>query len=89
MSKREIKIHCPKCDWEPRNDSRWFCGGCGHSWNTFDTAATCPECGTEHRETQCLSCHSHSPHSHWYHEFNHREDEEVVVEAIGQTVETR
>ena len=82
-TKREIKICCPKCSWEPSDSSVWFCTGCGHAWNTFETAGTCPECGRRHDETQCLSCHAHSPHADWYHEFNHDEIEEWVTEVIG------
>ena len=84
MSNREVIIFCPKCAWEPRPESLWFCGGCGHSWNTFETAGNCPECGKAHRETQCLSCHVHSPHADWYHDFTYEVNEDVVVEAIGK-----
>ncbi len=83
MTKREVKIYCPRCSWEPRESSRWFCSGCGHSWNTFETAATCPQCGHSHRETQCLSCHRHSPHAHWYHDFTFEVEEAVQLEVIG------
>ena len=73
MSKREVKIYCPKCAWEPQQSSRWWCGpkmgGCGYSWNTFDTGGVCPECGKAWEETACLSCHRMSAHRAWYHEF--------------------
>ena len=80
-TKREVKIYCPKCSWEPINSSRWFCSGCSYSWNTFDTAANCPECGHVHDHTQCLSCHKSSAHSEWYHDFTHSviEEEEVLL----------
>ena len=41
------RIRCPHCRWQPERGSRWLCypagapefffGGCGASWNTFDT----------------------------------------------------
>ena len=75
--KREVRIYCPKCSWEPVPSSRWYCV-CGCCWNTFETAGVCPEWET----TQCLSCHRHSAHSAWYHEFvgDRREVEEKVEE---------
>ncbi len=61
----DAKIACPKCDWEPRADDRWMCS-CGHIWNTFDTAARCPACGKQWRDTCCLSCQKWSKHLDWY-----------------------
>lgn len=83
-NKREVKIYCPKCSWEPSSNSCWFCTDCGHGWNTFETAATCPACGHTHEKTQCLSCHKSSPHSDWYHDFTHTvlEEEEVLLAPL-------
>ncbi len=61
----DIRIHCPKCDWEPAEHSRWGCT-CGHSWNTFDTGGRCPNCKKVWEDTQCLSCKQWSPHLDWY-----------------------
>ena len=61
----DIKIACPKCEWEPDASSRWYCT-CRHCWNTFDTAAKCPSCGKQWKDTQCLSCSKFSPHLDWY-----------------------
>ena len=61
----EVKIACPKCDWEPDAGSRWGCT-CGHSWNTFDTGGKCPACHKQWQDTQCLSCSKWSPHLDWY-----------------------
>ena len=36
-------IRCPKCNWVPHHTDRWLCK-CGHSWNTFETAGSCPGC---------------------------------------------
>lgn len=61
----EIKICCPKCDWEPDASSEWTCT-CEHIWNTFDTGGICPKCKTRWKDTECLSCHKWSPHIDWY-----------------------
>ena len=72
----KARIRCPKCQWQPERRSRWFCmpmgtpefftGGCGHSWNTFDTRARCPGCTYQWVHTTCLNCHAASPHDDWY-----------------------
>lgn len=65
-------IFCPKCRWVPRPSSRWVCtvqiGGCGTSWNTFETRGVCPKCIWKWIITQCLSCKQFSPHEDWYHD---------------------
>ena len=61
----ESRIRCPKCRWEPRQDSLWSCT-CWHTWNTFDTAGLCPGCGKQWEDTVCLSCHRWSKHRDWY-----------------------
>jgi hypothetical protein len=59
------RIRCPKCNWSPRAEDRWFCK-CGHSWNTFDTGGVCPACLFQWNSTACLQCGEWSPHSDWY-----------------------
>ncbi|MEM8906980.1 MAG: hypothetical protein AAGD05_03965 [Bacteroidota bacterium] len=64
----ELKIECPKCQWEPDGGAHWQCT-CGHVWNTFDTAGRCPACGFQWKETWCpsvLGCGRCSPHLDWY-----------------------
>ncbi|RYD75769.1 MAG: hypothetical protein EOP84_17795 [Verrucomicrobiaceae bacterium] len=83
MASREVKIYCPKCEWEPRQSSQWMCQ-CRHCWNTFDTGGVCPKCGKVWTETQCLACHKWSAHSDWYHEFiseDHSSREEATHPA--------
>lgn len=67
----EEKIACPKCDWEPDGFPYWMCDSCATTWNTFDTAARCPGCGKQFKETQCIDqaggCGQVSPHLEWYH----------------------
>ena len=79
MRKREIKIYCPKCQWEPTPSSRWQCV-CRCVWNTFDTGGVCPDCGKAWEETACPACHRFSPHRSWYHEFV---TDTTVVERVS------
>jgi hypothetical protein len=70
------RIRCPKCRWQPRESSRWYCSdagyphffyhGCGTSWNTFETRGRCPGCAHQWRWTDCLHCWQSSPHEDWY-----------------------
>jgi len=62
----KLQILCPKCTYEPKQTDRWQCT-CGHIWNTFDTAAKCPACGYQWKDTACPACHKWSPHIDWYH----------------------
>ena len=69
-------IRCPACKWVPEKSSRWFCvnmgppenftAGCGHAWNTFDTAGKCPGCSHQWQHTTCLTCSVTSLHDDWY-----------------------
>lgn len=82
-----MKIECPKCTWKPDSSSKWVCH-CGHTWNTFDTAARCPACQFQHKMTQCLSwsCHKISPYLDWYPELDEHL-EELLKELANQTIE--
>ena len=67
----EVKIACPKCDFEPLPSDLWQCA-CGHLWHTFDTFGRCPACSIVWKRTQCLDpvdggCSRWSPHLDWYH----------------------
>lgn len=80
----ELKIACPKCDFEPLPSDLWECS-CGHVWHTFATFGRCPACRKVWRDTQCLGpevggCTRWSPHLDWYRgldELLRRELEEV------------
>src|SRR5215204_2888812 len=66
------RIRCPLCKWRPARTSLWTCwdvghpeyfyGGCGNTWNTFETRGRCPTCSHRWKWTTCHSCHSWSPH---------------------------
>jgi len=64
-----IKIHCPKCHWEPDGKPYWSCS-CGMHWDTFATGGRCPKCGKVWSKTQCVEpaggCNLWSPHLDWY-----------------------
>lgn len=62
---RGRRIRCPACGWQPGRHHQWMCT-CLCSWNTFETAGLCPECGKQWTETQCPRCHVWSKHERWY-----------------------
>jgi hypothetical protein len=62
----KLTIQCPLCHWVPDGRVYWVCD-CGCTWNTFDTAAVCPQCQYRWQETVCPACHALSPHIEWYH----------------------
>lgn len=65
----DVKIECPKCAWAPDGGAYWQCS-CGHTWNTFETAARCPACSRQWEYTQCIlhrgGCNQMSLHLDWY-----------------------
>jgi len=69
MSIDNIKIRCPKCEWEPDGKPYWQCS-CGTVWDTFSTGARCPACHKVWDYTQCIEhaggCNAFSPHLDWY-----------------------
>lgn len=76
------RIRCPHCRWLPGAASLWTCmpagspehfaGGCGFSWNTFDTRGVCPGCSYRWKHTMCLRCHRWAVHDDWYEPENER-----------------
>lgn len=90
----EVKIACPKCEWEPSPSDHWTCS-CGHAWHTFDTAGRCPSCKKQWNETQCLGpavggCGAWSPHLDWYRNLDDwlREEIEKIRVRVKETVKT-
>ncbi len=80
-----IRIRCPKCNWEPDGGPYWMCSTCGCRWNTFATAARCPDCGRIYKDTKCIirrgGCEAWSPHLDWY------EGLDGVLENLKEEIE--
>ena len=70
------RIRCPKCLWQPKKSSRWYCADCAYpeyffaacytAFNTFSTRGVCPTCRHRWRWTSCLRCAGWSLHEDWY-----------------------
>lgn len=81
--RREKRVRCPACKWQPSVSSRWYCGdcphpegffgGCGAFWNTFETNGVCPGCKHQWRWTVCLRCLQWALHDDWYVDDDSRE----------------
>ena len=56
---------CPRCNTAPPLGNFWKCGKCGQAFDTFQTRAVCPHCGTQFAATKCLDCGGLNPISEW------------------------
>ena len=56
---------CPSCGAAPPVGVFWGCGKCRKGFDTFETLAACPHCGTQYAATACLECGSQRPISAW------------------------
>ena len=56
---------CPVCRERPVLGRFWMCPRCRAPFDTFETQATCPGCGTSFSETQCLDCGEARPFADW------------------------
>ncbi len=87
---RDLKIECPKCGWEPDGGAYWMCSQCQYMWNTFDTAAQCPQCHFQHEHTSCIpskgGCHAYEPHLDWYKNLSDIVQEELDTILIEKEV---
>jgi len=81
----DIRIRCPKCDWEPDGKPYWQCT-CGHVWDTFSTGGRCPSCAKVWEDTDCIShaggCGKTSPHLDWYEGL-----EDIVAQLKAEILE--
>jgi hypothetical protein len=70
MPSRRENIACPACGISPWVGMGWICApdGCGHSFDTFETAGRCPQCEAQFPVTWCPFCGKGSPHRAWYRE---------------------
>lgn len=62
---RREGFSCPTCKTAPPAGAYWKCGQCGQPFDTFATAAVCPNCRTQFPATQCLDCGRQHPLSEW------------------------
>jgi len=56
---------CPSCKTPPPVGEFWKCGKCGEQFDTFQTRAVCPRCGTQFPQTKCLDCGALNPMNDW------------------------
>ena len=56
---------CPVCKAKPMRGALWRCGKCGQSFDTFETNAACPHCGTQYSATACFDCGNLRPLGEW------------------------
>jgi Zn-dependent protease len=56
---------CPGCRTAPPVGAKWKCGHCGQPFDTFQTRAVCPGCGTQNATTMCLHCKEQHPMNDW------------------------
>ena len=56
---------CPSCHEPPILGPFWRCAQCLKPFDTFETAARCPFCGTEFPTTRCLDCGNSHPMAEW------------------------
>ena len=56
---------CPSCKAVPPAGEYWLCSGCGKSFDTFQSAAVCPNCGTRFSRTSCFDCGTASAFDEW------------------------
>jgi Zn-dependent protease len=56
---------CPGCKSQPPLGEYWKCSNCQHAFDTFQTGAICPACGTRFNLTRCLDCGWVFPMEQW------------------------
>lgn len=56
---------CPTCKTSPPVGNYWKCRQCGQPFDTFQTAAVCPNCRSQFPSTQCLDCGRAHPLQEW------------------------
>jgi Zn-dependent protease len=60
---RRENFACPTCKTSPPIGNYWRCAKCGQPFDTFQTGAVCPNCGSRFDVTRCLDCGAlHSMH---------------------------
>src|SRR5258708_39289046 len=62
---RHMGLACPCCKTAPPLGNYWKCSTCSLPFDTFQSQAVCPHCGTRVGVTACLDCGRASPMSAW------------------------
>jgi Zn-dependent protease len=62
---RRAEFSCPTCKSSPPVGDYWVCSRCRNSFDTFQTHAACPHCGTRFSSTRCLDCGRLNPVDAW------------------------
>ena len=56
---------CPNCGASPPMGALWRCAQCKQTFDTFETMAVCPHCGSQFPNTMCGECQQMHPISEW------------------------
>jgi Zn-dependent protease len=62
---RRDGFQCPSCHAPPPIGMWWVCSRCGRPFDTFETQANCPHCGSRFESTRCLDCGEIHPINEW------------------------
>ncbi len=62
---RRAGFACPACKAAPPIGAFWTCGNCRKPFDTFESFAQCPNCGTQFGATRCFECGAMSPIPAW------------------------
>lgn len=62
---RRNGFQCPVCLQPPVLGPFWHCQQCQRPFDTFETGAVCPHCGTQFPYTMCLDCGNVRPIQEW------------------------
>ena len=62
---RRHEFSCPTCKTSPPIGELWKCGRCGEPFDTFQTGAVCPRCGSRYESTRCLDCGASHSMDQW------------------------
>ena len=62
---RRAGYACPSCKSAPLLGAHWQCSNCQQMFDTFETAAVCPQCGYDHDAAVCSDCGEVHPIGAW------------------------
>lgn len=62
---RRAGFACPACKAAPPAGNFWVCGKCRKPFDTFETQASCPNCGSRFSTTLCVLCGALRPMTEW------------------------